>query len=49
MAASTVSAGFVVEFLGYTTGFLGLAAIRLLGSATLYWFFPETRAKGPTG
>jgi MFS family permease len=46
-AASTASAGFAVQFLvlGYTAGFLGLAAVGLAGMATLYWLFPEPGAK----
>jgi sugar phosphate permease len=44
-AASTASSGFAVQFLGYTAGFLGLAAVGLVGMATLYWLFPEPGAK----
>jgi MFS family permease len=44
-AASTASSGFAVQFLGYTAGFWGLAAVGLVGMATLYWLFPEPGAK----
>ena len=44
-AFSTGGSGYVVQQLGYATGFLGLAAIGLTGCAVLYWFFPETRPK----
>jgi MFS family permease len=44
-AFSTGGSGYVVQHLGYATGFLGLAAVGLTGCAVLYWFFPETRPK----
>jgi MFS family permease len=44
-AFSTGGSGYVVQHLGYATGFLGLAAIGLTGCAVLYWFFPETKPK----
>jgi predicted MFS family arabinose efflux permease len=42
-ALSTGSSGYVVEHLGYATGFLALAAIGLIGCATVYWLLPETK------
>jgi MFS family permease len=42
-AVSTASSGYVVEHLGYMTGFLGLAAVGLIGCAVLYWLVPETK------
>jgi MFS family permease len=44
-AFSTGGSGYVVQHLGYATGFLGLAAVGLTGCAVLYWFFPETKPK----
>jgi MFS family permease len=42
-AVSTGTSGYVVEHLGYATGFFGLAAVGLIGCAVLYWFVPETK------
>jgi MFS family permease len=43
-ALSTVCSGYVVQFLGYTVGFFGLAVIGFAGVAIIYWLFPETKA-----
>jgi MFS family permease len=42
-AVSTGTSGYVVEHLGYATGFFGLAVVGLIGCAVLYWFVPETK------
>jgi predicted MFS family arabinose efflux permease len=42
-AASNVFAGFVVQFFGYTTGFLTLAAIAIGGLMFFAFLMPETR------
>ena len=42
-AASNVFAGFVVQVFGYTTGFLGLAAIAAGGLCFFASFMPETK------
>jgi MFS family permease len=44
-AISTACSGYAVELLGYTVGFFGLAVVGFAGAASLYWFFPETRAR----
>ena len=45
-AISTACSGYAVQLLGYTVGFLGLAVIGFAGAAILYWYFPETKARG---
>jgi MFS family permease len=42
-AVSTGTSGYVVERLGYATGFFGLAVVGLIGCAVLYWLLPETK------
>ncbi len=41
-ALSTLASGYAAQLFGYTMGFLGLAAIGLIGLAVLYWWLPET-------
>jgi MFS family permease len=43
---STFSSGYVVQYLGYAVGFLGLAVVGAAGLAILYWLVPETKAAG---
>ena len=40
---STGISGYVVQYFGYATGFLCLAAVGLMGCAVLYWLVPETK------
>jgi predicted MFS family arabinose efflux permease len=42
-AASNIFAGFVVQFFGYTTGFLTLAAIAISGLMFFAFLMPETK------
>ena len=42
-AISTTAMGFIVERLGDTVGFLGMAGITCVGLATLWKFLPETK------
>jgi predicted MFS family arabinose efflux permease len=42
-ALSTGISGYVVEYLGYATGFFALAATGLIGCAVVYWLVPETK------
>jgi predicted MFS family arabinose efflux permease len=42
-ALSTGSSGYVVEHLGYATGFFALAAVGLVGCAIVCWLVPETK------
>ena len=43
-ALSVGMTGYAVERVGYSIGFLGLAAVALLGVSTLLWLFPEPKA-----
>jgi MFS family permease len=43
-ALSVGVTGYAVERVGYSIGFLGLAAVALLGVGTLLWLFPEPKA-----
>jgi MFS family permease len=42
-AVSTTVMGFIVERLGDTVGFLGMAGITCVGMATLWKFLPESK------
>jgi len=42
-AVSTTASGYLVQTLGFTAGFFGLAGTGLAGLAFLWWFMPETR------
>ncbi|HET8997254.1 MAG TPA: MFS transporter [Acetobacteraceae bacterium] len=39
---STTAIGFLTQELGYTTGFIALAAVAALGLAAAWWWMPET-------